>query len=178
MDYVIKRSLYNKDMSINLVICVEDFEVENKVEGNLNRNFEDVLCLPEILSKIPAILSIYSKLKLKNSFDDEFIPTFTAKNFINNSFIHYPLEESNSFIDGALTNNKYFVNYLVKRKEGVQSQVNSFDEEKENAITNKLNHFDYRAFYEVLPSVQEKIGHKFVAIPSSLEFNKIQIDVI
>lgn len=177
-DYIIKGSVYTRDLSVNFVIYVEDFELDNKPEPNvLDKKYEEIINLPKFTEKIPAILNLHNKLKLKNTFSDDFVPTFSAKNFIQKLFIHYPLEESNCYIDGALNKNKFYLNYLMKKNIGVQGQINAFDEEKEEKVTKIQNFYDFKPFYEFLPSIQEKIGNKFEALPSNLEVTNIHSEV-
>jgi len=179
-DYIIKGSVYNRDLAVNYVIYVEDFELDNnKKEQNVDaKKYEEVINLAKFAEKIPAILNLHNKLKLKNTFSDDFIPTFSAKNFLQKTFIHYPLEESNTYIDGTLNTNKFYLNYLMKKNIGVQGQINSYDDEAEEKVTRTQNAYNYKPFYEVLPSIQEKIGNKFEALPSSLEFARIHTEVI
>lgn len=157
---------------------MEDFELDNKKEqsGDTIKN-EEVINLQKFAEKIPAILNLHNKLKLKNVFSDDYIPTFSAKNFSQKTFIHYPLEESNTFVDGTLNKNKFYLNFLMKKNIGVQGQINAFDDDLEDKITKVQNSYDFKSFYEILPSIQEKIGNKFEALPSSLEFAKIHKDV-
>jgi hypothetical protein len=153
--------------------------LDNKKEQNVDaKNLEEVINLPKFAEKIPAILNLHNKLKLKNTFSDDFIPFFSAKNFIQKTFIHYPLEESNTYVDGILNKNKFYLNYLMKKNIGVQGQINAFDDQHEEKVTNVQNAYNYKPFYEFLPSIQEKIGNKFEALPSSLEFTKIHTEVI
>jgi len=178
-DYIIKGSVYNRDSSVNYVILIDDFELDTtkKEEEAEENKFDEIINIAKFSGKILEILNLHNKLKLKNLFSDDFIPTFSAKNFINKTFIHYPLEESNMFIDGALNKNKFFLNFLMRNNIGVQGQINAFDDEDEERITKTQDAFNYKAFYEILPSIQEKIGNKFDALPSNLEFNKIHLDV-
>lgn len=179
LDYIIKGSVYTRDLSVNYVIYIEDFELENKTEKNLfEKKYEEIISRSLFSDKIPAILSLYKKTKLKNIFNEDFFPTFNAKNFINKTFVHYPLEESNSFIQGALNNNKFYLNYLIKANIGIEGQITGFDEEQEIIIINRQNSFSYKLYYETLPSVQEKIENKSVTIPSNPEFNEIHTEVI
>lgn len=178
-DYIIKGSVYNRDLAVNYVIYVEDFELDNKKEQNVDtKKCEEVINLANFAEKIPAILNLHNKIKLRNIFSDDYIPTFSAKNFIQKTFIHYPLEESNTYIDGTLNKNKFYLNLLMKKNIGVQGQINSFDDEAEERVTRTQNAYDYKLFYEHLPSIQEKVGNKYEALPSNLEFTKIHIDVI
>jgi len=66
---------------------------------------------------------------------------------------------------------------LIKKNIGVQGQINSFDEEKEEKVTKMQNSYDFRSFYKILPSIQDKIGNTFEALPSNLEVTKIHTDV-
>lgn len=179
-DYIIKGSVYNRDLAVNYVIYVEDFELDNKnkKEQNVDLNkCEEVITMQKFAEKIPAILNLHNKVKLKNTFSDDFIPLFSAENFLKTTFIHYPLEESNTYVDGTLNKNKFYLNFLMKKNIGVQGQINAFNDEAEEKVASTQNAYDYKPFYEVLPSIQEKMGNKFEALPSSLEFTKIHADV-
>jgi len=163
------------------VIYIEDFGEDKKMETPQDKKFEKVGDMKIFEGKIPSIMTILNKNNITQKFGEDTEPTFKAKNFKENLFVHYPLEESNMFIDGAFCRNKFFLNYLVKRKELVSNQLSCFDEKKEAEIVQKQNAYDYETYFQNLPSIKAKISEKsgstFDPLPSNLEFNKIHSEV-
>ncbi len=166
---------------MEFVIYIEDFGEDNKNEPFNEKKLDKIKDMKNFQGKIPNVLTILNKMNISEKFNEESFPTFTAKNFTNNLFVHYPLEESNIFIDGVFCRNKYFLNYLVKRKELVSNQLSIFDEKKEAKIVQKQNAYDYEIYFQNLPSIKEKLNEKvggtFDPLPSNLEFNRIQNEV-
>jgi hypothetical protein len=163
------------------VIYIEDFGEDKKNATPQDKKIEKVKEMKVFEDKIPSIMTILNKMNISEKFNEETFPTFTAKNFVSNLFVHYPLEESNIFIDGAFCKNKFFLNYLVKRKELVSNQLSAFDEKKEAEIVQMQNAYNYENYFQNLPSIKDKLKEKtggtFDPLPSNLEFNKIHNEV-
>lgn len=164
-------------MKLDFVIYIDDFGEEGKNEVSKKEKFEKISDLKNFEAKIPKLLTILNKTNIFEKFDEDCVSTFTARNFLNNTFVHYPLEESNMFIDGAFCKNKFFLNFLVKKKLLVSNQLSCFDEKKEEEIVMVQNSYNYEAYYKSLPTVMEKTGNKFEPHTSNLEFNKIHNEV-
>jgi hypothetical protein len=181
IDYLLQTTVHNKNIDMEFVIYIEDFGEDNKHEAINEKKFERIREMKIFQEKIPSILVILNKMNISEKFSEESFPTFTAKNFASNLFVHYPLEESNVFIDGAFCRNKFFLNYLVKRKELVSNQLSAFDEKKEAEIVQKQNAYDYEIYFQNLPSIKDKLiersGGTFDPLPSNLEFNRIHNEV-
>ena len=93
------------------VIYIEDFGEDKKTDNTpQDKKFEKIGEMKIFEEKVPSVLTILNKMNINENFSEDTVPTFSAKNFMNNTFIHYPFVEYNKFIDGAFWRNKFFLN--------------------------------------------------------------------